>query len=66
MHFFDDRTDKLVKVEIRIELLSKDILDTRDSILSHNNDIVQGKEKIKGLMDNGLTKLAIKVKQLER
>ena len=47
-------------------MLSKDILDTRDSIMTHNNDITQGKAKIKQLVDGGLSKLSLKVKMLER
>lgn len=65
MHLFDDKAEKLVKVEIKIELLSKDILDTRESILTHNNDILSGKAKIKALVDNGLSKLNLKLKVLE-
>ena len=65
MHLFDDKAEKLVKAEIKIELLSKDILDTRESILTHNNDILSGKAKIKALVDNGLSKLNLKLKVLE-
>ena len=62
---FDDQMEKRVKLEIRVETLSKDVLDLRDSAISHRNDIISGKAKIKALEEQGSVKILNKIVELD-
>ena len=63
---FDDSMERRVKAEIRVEFLSKDVLDLRDSVQSHRNDIMSGKAKIKALEEQGSAKITKKIEDLEK
>ena len=63
---FDEQMERRVKIEIRVETLSKDVLDLRDSVTSHRNDIVSGKAKIKALEEQGSAKIVQKIQDLEK
>ena len=63
---FDDSMERRVKAEIRVEFLSKDVLDLRESVQSHRNDIMSGKAKIKALDEQGSAKITKKIEELEK